>query len=679
MAVKNRAGACCCGGTGPCTPELWNATSTASSGTETMESVVHNKYQMQVPSGDHLWQFADGADYIVFEISNGDLYRISLPTTPFFNGPGITVSIDLSTDSGTSWTTQKDCFMMSNTSGFPGQSPASYFDDAQCGSESPTLAADYVADAWIIDDGHVVYFGENDDGCYIGVSAIGLDGNVSDDTLEVNTTNIAMIASGTARGRMLTGFDVFSSGNTISDVYALRVTSGSMLVYHTRFGTYEGFNCVSDTDPNCTVCEASFPAVALDCSSMEFSVSSTDVTKTVTVDGDFPASDGFCSLVMASDTDLYLSGGLVVVSDYTGTSQTEWSTVGVVREMCCNNTVTHDFDNLIGFVRSAPCEANAEANALAQWQQVPSYAVSVREDAAGGFPQYGGAARPFAPEYTWTVNAGETAVTSISASVSTSYDGSFYQPTDVSSKSCQMTLEVVSETDCSVVLQLTVDDFTLIHGDTSVISSGSPDWDASIDGVSVNGFGALEFDVDVSNTYAMPTGDGRVTVRMIARVTGDTGGSFQAGTSEYPNHAENATVDEAEVEGYLAGGSAGTPGGFGIIESGTRLDPDWTTWQVVFRKTVLKTDLAYESVTIDFDSADLHSSNNPTGRVTLKPYDYSQGYSIVSQQDATSVSWPYHLLIAKNDGYGGTTSISESDFSASVTLSQGPWYKGVQP
>ena len=683
MPMKNKAGGCNCCGASPCSTCTPTTDSGTHDSTQTMEGSTYYRYDMPGVTSDNIFLTSYQVKFVVFEISNGDWYRISYADVPLF-GATATTSIEKSTDSGATWVVQKDIYTA-------GSSQQAYEEACRCGSESPALAATHVSSRAITNEKNVCFYGENSSGCYLGLTNILQDYTVSDaDFLNdgTGTQSASIWDSSAGRGVFTSEVAIEIAGETIGDVYLMNISSGTKNWKYVRLGTYSGYNCATEADPNCgCVCAAAFPGISLNVTSMAFTVGGS-VSKTVTIDGSFSASDDYCNLDSLDGFGIseFSSGAaLTTVGNYVSTSQPEFSGVGVVRESCGNNAGYYD-------PRSAGrdttlCQASGYIFASEECEILDSWFAEYQKTTPLGSDTYGpqsGSNVGATLEYSWTANGGGTDLTALSSSVSATYDGGFYQSTDVRDKRASMELTVTAETDCTVTLQLVVTDFQLQHGITTEITSGTPIWEKT---ATVTWTGSkADYDFDVSNHWNPPDMQGVKFGQIETVIEPDTanhGGSspwYENHTNEYAFHVDNgAATGESQALAFRT--EASLANAYTISETGTRLDPEWTAWEVTFEKTVNKSTLASGTVTINFTSSDITSTNHSGSRSTFAPFDNSGGYAIANQYNSLGLFTPsgsnYHSLVTvlKPSGYSTkTVSLSQSDWSASVTLKRAPFY-----
>ena len=681
MPMKSNAGGCGCCGSSPCTtcsPVLVNSTHDS---TQTVEGSTHYRYDLPSVSSSNVFLTSYQVKYVVVEISNGDWYRVNYADVPLF-GASSTTAIEKSTDNGATWIVQKSVYT-------DGTDSLVYEEESRCGVESPSLASTHVSSKAITNEQNACFYGENSSGCYFGLSNLRTFYTEPDaDFMKVGDRN-SLWDSSTGRGVFSSEVNIVVASETITAAYLLHTSSGSKNRKYIEIGTYTGFNCATDSDPNCgCVCPASFPGISLNVDSMSFTVAG-GVSKTVTIDGSYSASGGYCELESLDGNGISEFGSanaLARISDYVTDSQPEYSSVGAAREWCGNNNGYYD---IRGFGRdSEMCHASAFAYVQEECKILDGWYAEAQGELSTDPTRYTPQSGPAVGAtllYSWTANAGGTDLTALSSSVSPTYNGGYYQSSDMRDVRAAMDLTVAAETDCTVTLQLVVTDFKLQHGVTSEINAGTPIWEKTAV-VNAGAFSKPEYEFDVNNHWNPPNMDG---VRygeirtIIEPSTAGHGGSspwYENHTNEYAFHVDNgAATGESQALSFRAENNSAN--WFTTSETGTRLDPEWTPWTVTFEKTVSKSSLASSSVTVNFSSSDITSTNHTVSRSTFAPFDNSAGYTIANQYNSLAIvsasGSRYHSVVTvlKPAGYSTpTVAVADSDWSASVTLKRSPFY-----
>lgn len=691
MPMKNKAGGCnCCGG-GPTPCTVCSPTQEAFQSydsTFTMEGSTHYRWDLPAASGV-TWLSSYDAKYVVYEISNGDWYRINLPFAPTFGASSLCL-LEKSTDSGVTWTTETSIYTHNIGS------EVSYFDDCRCGNESPTLTDDIVSTKPITNRLNLSFYGSRGSNAILGLT--NQRKNYSPSTLEDWLTDDG---DGTGWWDSTSGKGVFTcltsieiAGATISDVYLADTSSASKGWLYVHVGTYTGYNCASEADPNCgCICPGSFPGASLNLTEASISVSGS-LAGTITMDGDFAASPGFCDLDSLSSTaglsEFSSGAALTTISNYVSNSEPEWSGVGVERQYIGNDNGYRDPSSGLA-TGTKVCVGNAFSRPLVERNLLDGWFAEYQRTTPTGFDTYGpqgggggtqlGSASGAVLKYSWAANGGATDLTSLTASIDSTYNGAYIRSSEVKDQNGSAELSVVSEDDCSVTFELEATYGWLVHGLNSAVSGNLPKWDCA---PTVSNVGSkTEYDFDYTGYFEVPAVPGNFGGRFLTEIVPNDPFTpvFDTQTNVYAFEIDNG-VGSAVVQAESFRNSNLATNSYYIQESVAAADPGWAPWVVTFRKTVLKTALASATVTVSFSGSDVFSSNyNPSTMVTWRPIENSGGFAIAGQYNSLGVITPgggsFHniLVVTKPGNYSSPTiSVSESDFSASVTLNQGPFY-----
>lgn len=654
-----------------------------------MEGSTHYRWDLPASAEGATWVSSYQAQYAVFILDNGDWYRFNIPPAPTFGASSLTL-IEKSTDFGATWTTEKSIYTHNIGS------EATYEAACRCGNESPVLVDDYVADAAINFELNFWFYGERGTDCILGLTNRRVSyADTDENWLRGSGYGASVWDSSTGRGDFTNVIPVEVSSASITDAFLASASSASKSWRYVQVGTYTGFNCVSDPDPNCgCLCPGGFPGAQLRPDSMGFTVGGS-IGKAVTIDGDFAASNGYCSLeTMGALTGLseFSSGAaLTTISNYVSTSEPEWSGVGVEREWTGCDDGYYDDTGVLP-TPGAVCKANGYTRATPETNIKDGWWAEYQASTTTGFPTYGplggsggttvtGSGGTPTPQFSWTANGGGTDLTALSASIDATHKAAVYDPNTVRDKRAALEMTVFDETDCDVTFELKVTDYQLVHGKTSEITAGSPIWNAPVT-TSYAG-GRVKYDINVNNHWRTPVIQGCSPGRMLTDIvpTALFPHAYDSQTNVYgwaiSNGSGGGAIVEAETHRWP---NLSTNHSY-VVETGTELDPEWTPWVVTFRKTVTKTSLAAANPTISFASADIVSSNFDATRSTFRPFANSNGYSIAQQFNSLGLFTPsgtnVHsiLLVYKPADYvSPTIAVAESDWSASITLKQNPFY-----
>ena len=684
MPSKNKAGACGCCGSPECTPDGKNYTTVNTSSTETMEGIVYNRYDMEQVSGDRIWATMSRTSYVLFEISNGDFYRIAY----WPDGAGDKeIKIEKSTDSMATWTTEKTIFYDSAATSiiaFP--MGDSICNDYRTGIKS-SAGYDFIIDTTQDEFNNFFGYGETASGCYLGIGAGSADGFISDANWLSGSMAIDLWDTASNRGDTATeAFIELTGGETIVDVFGLSLSSSTAYYVWTRMTSYVGFSCTTDPDPNCgQFCPAAYPNWLLKVTDCSFTVSGTSISKTVNLATGFPATDGYPNFPILAGVVSTVSAAdlLITLNNYITNSIPEWTTNGILRSYNQNNAQQASFnpqvcqnDSQWDSSYNAPMVSNWFGRGLRFLFSPPGWTT-----AAGG----GG----FVPEFTWTVGgAGPDYLTSFTAAQHSTYNGAPYDNTVLENENAELEVRVASETECNVTLECTVRDFTLYHGDPAVVAGRNPAWTAPLSVAQTGAANHATYTVDYAagNCHNLPPflfGNGGIGHAEITNYNTPTP-FWDPGANVLTRHLSNASHPATPASGteacYPAYDGGAAPFNFYQTTYTSLADAKWLRWEVVFQKTIAKADLP-TTTTVNFTGSDVVSSNRPAGYETFIPYDTSTGVSIARQASATTipalqnVNYPGNMcfMLQPNSGSVSLEALTESDWSASITLDPTPY------
>lgn len=589
-------------------------------------------------------------NYYLFKLTSGDWYRLSIP----YLSTSTATKLEVSTDSGSTWS---DSLTYTNTT----STGIDNYKNREDSSGTPTIATtDYVGEGF--SRFSLPVSGNTANDCYFGWSCAAMTYVSPSDPTWLPTAGQEVWNTSSGKSVLESGFLKAVENDSVASVHFCSTSSSNRTIEHVLMGSYDGYNCTTDADPNCeTLCPVAFPSVYLNVSEATFTLTHADVGKSTTIASDFSANDGYDWLQSGDIEDNDPFTVLDEITDNQGESKTEWVTNGYSTKYELENNGIR-----VGSTGES-CEFEGSATVYPWWAQPNAY---YRSGFIGPYSSLG--SRQWLCEYYWTIyddpiagSPGNKGVSAFTPSLSSNYDGDI--ESDISEGRVSFVLGVVSDTDCSVTLELTMTDENLQHGSLSIVSGGNPTFETT----PVRTVSSLTptWTFTHGSNWEFPYEAREVSANYVESTTiNPTGGTAGTYGPHLMYHQTNAGGFDPEVT-LTVNTTETTPS-----------DADWLPWVVTWRKAVLKSDLASGEVTVNFSGSDVYSTNLTGSRTTLDPPDYSQpaelAYNDTYLVPSGNPGAGHNCCVYRPYGYTKSTStVTGSDWSASVTLNQFPFYE----